>query len=160
MSKEVVLLPGPDMNLEGGFFNYAHVVAGTEVGYLSFWQKQEGLGYEVGVMNTTRPGGVGKKMIEKMIQVIGTHMPVVGTTIEEDTLSRLNELSFLDIIRESKSEIVIQDRDIFSQLKMVRIFEGGGLRVRQIAVRYTKDEYYNNYKEELNNAEVQIFASS
>lgn len=87
----------------------------------------------------SKGAGGAKRIVRELYNHLGKGQKVTSPIIEPETLKKLNELGF-------KGKEKITSSEILRQLKMVRVFEGGGFETEAVSLRTDNDPDTNQPK--------------
>lgn len=116
----------------------------ADISFISFYYDEKLEEWGIEELESHVPG-LGRQLIREFIAKVGPNQKVHAYVIEEETRSKLEELGILDKVRETQQPEVIVDDEILNQLKIVRVFRAGGLKVDSVLLVYAgvSEEMYD-----------------
>lgn len=79
--------------------------------------------------------GYGKLLTAEFVKRVGPDQNVMApTVIEEETRKRLAAEGLFDQVEKHKKPVLIDDENLLNQLKIVRVFTGGGIKVSKLVI--------------------------
>lgn len=83
---------------------------------------------------SSRVTGGGKAVAAKFVCEVGRGREIYACVTEKETRIRLNELGLFNEVLNSRKRVVITDKGVLQQLKIVRVLNGGGIRIREMCL--------------------------
>jgi hypothetical protein len=161
MDKEIDIRIGRYHGKFEGTIHLEHYENEMWFGQISCFPNMLGSGYEIGVITTSKPGGVGRELIRGVVEMIGEDQAIeMHNVIEMKTAQTLLELGFYDKVKSIKEKVVITETEVLKELKMVRVLQGGGVKVHSVSLEYIEDWYFPKEYERFNHVHISIFGKT
>lgn len=120
-------------------------VLSTEHGYLDYDWDEKNKRWNITDIKSKKKGE-GKRLVKAFVDKVGLGQRVLGQAIiEPETRKALNDAGLLyDVVVERKP-IEISDRELLKKLKIIKVFEGGGVKVEKLVIIPQEDGQIDNY---------------
>lgn len=110
--------------------NRSRIIRASDKEFVEFGETTDGSIY-LGWLESQSPG-TGKRLISKFVREVGPGKEVYGWVVEDETLQKLSDLGLTGRVLAEKARIEVTDQKTLSSLKIVRVLQGGGLKVKML----------------------------